>query len=98
MGKERLWRKIRVERLWVPEFSYPHTLDDGEDKLCSLAPCCLVGAAVGALGLVYRFRARADDGCGIVINCRVIGSDTCWFGRLGAIARFVSCHCPNEKN
>ena len=78
VGEERLWHDVCVEHFWVPEFLYPRILDDGKDKLRSLAPRCLVGAAVGALGLVRRFRARADDDCGIVINCRVVGSDACW--------------------
>ena len=77
MGEERLWRDVCVERLYFPEFSHPRILDDGEDKLLSLAPRCLVGAAVGALGLVRRFRARTDKGRSIVIKCRVVGSDTC---------------------
>ena len=73
--EERLWRDVGVERLCVPEFLHPRILDDGEDELCSLALCCLIGAAVGALGLVRRFCSRADDRHGIFIDCRVIGSD-----------------------
>ena len=57
-----------------------------------------MGAAFGAFGLVYRFCARADDGRSIVIDCRLVGSDACWFRELRAIAHFVSCHWPNEAD
>ena len=96
--EERLWRDVYVERFWVPEFLHPHIFDDGKDKLCSLAPRRLVGAAVGVLGLVCRFRARADDSRVIVINLRVVGSDACWFGELRTISRCVICHRPNEDD
>ena len=98
VGEERHWRDVGVECLCIPDFLHPHILDDGKDKMCSLAPRRLEGAAVGALGLVRRFRTRADDGRGIVIDCCVVGSDACWLGKLRAIARYVSCHRPNEAN
>ena len=75
VGEKRLLCDIGVERLWVPEFLHPRILDDGKDKLHSLTPRRLVGATVGALGIVRRF--RADDGRGIVIYCRIVGSDAC---------------------
>ena len=96
VGEERLWCEVCVERFWVPKFLHPRILDDGEDKLRSLATRRLVGAAVGALGLVRPFRARAYDGCGIVIDGRVVGSDAFCFGKIRAIARCVGCHRPNE--
>ena len=68
VGKERLWRNIGVERLWVPEFFQPRILDGSKDKLCSLAPLRIVDASFGVFVLVRRFRARADDGRGIVLN------------------------------
>ena len=97
-GKKRLRRDVGVERLRVLEFSHPHILDDGEDELRSLSPRRLLGAAFSAHGFVCRFRARVDDGCGIVIDRRVVGSNTCWFGELCAIARCVRRHRPNEAN
>ena len=97
-GKERLWHDVCVECFWVPELSYPSILDDVEDKLRSLVAHRLVGAVVVALGLVRRFRARADEGNGIVINRRAVGSNTCWFGKLRSIAHCVSCHRLNEAD
>ena len=94
--EERLWRDVCVKRFWVSEFLHPRILVDGKNKLCSLAPRHLVGAAVGTLVRVHCFRARADNGRGIVINCPVVGSDACWFGKICAIARCVSYHWPNE--
>ena len=93
VGKERLLRDIGVERLWVPDFLHTHIFDGGKDKLRILTPRRLLGATVGALGLVRRFRARADD-----IDCCVVGSNACWFGELRVIAHFVSFHQPNEAN
>ena len=98
VGEECLWRDVCVGLSWVPEFLQPRSLDYGKDKLCGFAPRRLVGAAVGALGLVRRFCARADDGGSIVINCRVVGSNACWFVKLCAIACCVSCHTPNEAD
>ena len=98
VGKERLWSYIGVERLWVPEFLHPCILDDNEDKLRSLAPHRLVGAAVGALGLVSRFRQCTDNGHGIFIYSRVIVSDMFWFGKLRAIAHCLRYHRPNEAD
>ena len=92
VGEERLWRDVYVESLWVPEFWNPRILNDGENKLRSIAPRRIVGAAVNALGLMRHFRSRADDGRRIVINPRFIGSNTSWFGEIRAIARCVSCH------
>ena len=57
VAEERLWCDICVERFLVPEFSHPRILDYGKDKLHSIAPRCLVGAAVGTLGLVCRLCA-----------------------------------------
>ena len=76
----------------------PHILNDGEDKLRIIALRRLVGAAVGALDLVLRFRVRADNGRGIVINRCVVGFDACWFGELRAISRCVSCHRTNQSD
>ena len=95
---ERLWHDVCLERFWVPEFLHPHILNDGEDTLLILAPRRLVGAAVGTLGLVRRFRVCADNGRGIVIDSRVAGSGACLFSELHAIARCVSCHRPNEAD
>ena len=96
--EERLWRDVCVECFWVPEFLHPRILDDDEDKMRSLAPHRLVGAAVGALGLVRRFRAHSDDGRGIVINHLIVGSYAFWFGELCAIACCVSCHRKNDAD
>ena len=96
MGEESLWRDVSVKRLWVPELSHPRILDDGKNKLHSLAPRRLVCDVVGGLGLVRRFCACADDSRSIFINCCVIGSDACWFGELCAIERCVSYCWPNE--
>ena len=98
VDEERLWRDVGVERLSVSDFPHPHIINDGEDELHSLLPLRIIGAALGALGLVHRFRARADDGCGIVINCHVVGSNSCWFGEIHAIANCVICHRLNEAN
>ena len=57
-----------------------------------------VGAAVGALDLVRHLRACMDDGHDIVIYCRVVGSDACWFGKLCALERCVICHRPNKAD
>ena len=73
--KESLWRNVCVEGFWDPEFSHLRILDDGEDKLISLAPRCFVGATVGALGLVRHSHARAYNGRGIFIDHFVVGSD-----------------------
>ena len=56
----------------------------------------LVGSAVDALGFVRPFRARADDGRGVVIDRRVVGAHSCGFGEICAIARCVRYHRPNE--
>ena len=98
VGKKRLWRDVSVKRLHVLEFQHPHILDDGEDELHSLLPCRLVCAAVGVPDFVCRFRARADYGRGIVIDCRVLGANLCGFGKLRTIARCVRCHWPNKAN
>ena len=58
----------------------------------------LVGAMVGALGLVRRFCARAEDGHDITIDRRVVGSNVCWFGKLCDIARCVGFHQRNEAD
>ena len=52
VGKKRLWRDVGVKHLSVSEFPHPRILNDGEDELRSLSTCCLVGVAVGALGIV----------------------------------------------
>ena len=90
VGEERLWRTVYVECFWVPEFSHPCIIHNGEDKLRSLAPRRLVGAGIVALGPVHRFCARADNNRGIVIDRHVVGSDAFWFGKLHAIAHCVS--------
>ena len=74
VGKKPLWRDVGVKCLCVSEFPHPRILDDGKDELCSILPRCLVGASVGALGLVRRFRSRADDGCGIVTDRHILGA------------------------
>ena len=98
MGEERLWRSIDEKYLHVLEFPQPHILDDGKDELRSLLQRRLVCAVVGALGFLRRFRVCVEDGCGIVIDRHIIGSNSCGFGKLGAIARCVRCHCPNEAD
>ena len=98
VGEEGLWSNVGVERLRVPEFVHPHIIDDGKDKLRSLAPRLFVGAAVGALGLVCRFWAHAANGRCIVIDCHAVVSDPCWFSELCAIARCVRCHRTNEAD
>ena len=98
VDEKRLWCNIGVKRLRVSEFPHPHILDDGKDELCSLLPCHLVGAAVGALGFVRHFRARADDSLGIVIDCCIVGDNLCGFGELRSIARCVLCHRRNEAD
>ena len=80
------------------EFSYPRIIDDGEDELRYLALHRLVCAAAGAIGLARCFRVHTDNGRGIVINRRVVGSNVCWFGKLRAIAHCVRCHQPNEAD
>ena len=98
VGEKLLWSDVGVERLCVSKFLHPRILSNGEDELLSLWPRRLVGAAVDALGLVRRFCARADNGCGIVIDCRVVVSNACGFGKLRAIVRCLHCHRPNESN
>ena len=73
VNEECLWRDVCLECFWVREFLHPCILDDGEDKLRNLVQRCLIGTVVRTLGLVRRFFARADDGCGIVIDRRVAG-------------------------
>ena len=94
--KKCICRDVGVKSLCVSEFPLPRIFDGGEDEMHSLLPHRLVGAAVGALGFVRRFSARADDSRGIVIDCRVVGVNSCGFGKLRAIARCVRCQCPNE--
>ena len=98
VGKKHLWCDVGVKRLSASDFLHPRILDSVEDKLCRISPNRLVSDAVGVLGLVRRFCARADDGRGIIINCRIVGANTCGFGELCTIARCVRCHLPDEAN
>ena len=87
---------VGVERLRVSEFLHPCILNNGEDELRSLLPLRLIGVAVGALGLVRHFRARVDDGSGIVIDLHIVGSNACWFRKLRVILHCIHCHQTNE--
>ena len=98
VAEERLWHGVGVERPWFPDLSHSLILNDGEDKLLSLVLRRLIGAAVGALGLVRRFRACADDSRDIIIDYCVVGYNACCFGKLCSIARCVSFHRPNEAD
>ena len=93
-----LWFNVGIKSLCDLELPHPRTLDDGEDELRSLLPRRLVGAAVGSIGFVRRFRAHADDGRGIVINRCVVGANSCWFNEFRSIACCVRCHRPHEAN
>ena len=77
VGKKRLWRDVSVKILRVLEFPHPRVFYNGGDELRSLSPLRLVGSAVGSLGFVHCFRARTDDGRGIVIDCRVVSANSC---------------------
>ena len=98
VGEKRLWGDVGLKRLSVLEFLHPHIIDDKEDELRSLSPRRLLGAAVGALGLVHCFRSQAYNSNVISINRRVVGANAYGFGKHCAIARCVSCHRPNEAN
>ena len=98
VGKKCLWRDVGVKSLRVSEFPHPHILDDGEYELCSLLLRRLVGAAVGLLGFVRRFRACTNDGRGIVIDHSVVGANSCGFDEFRAISCCIRCHHPNEAD
>ena len=98
VGKKRLWRGVGMKRLRVSEFPHPRIFDNGKDELLRLSPRRLVGAAAGALGFVRRFRAHAEDGHIIVIDCRIVGANSFGFWEFRTIVRCVRCHRPNEAN
>ena len=101
VGNKCIWCDVSVKRLHVLDLPHPHIFDSGEDELRSLSSRRLVGAAVvvvGAVGFVRHFSARADDSRGIVINSRVVGANSCGFGKIRAIARCVRCHRSNEAD
>ena len=96
--KKRLRRDVGVKLLRISKFLHPCILNDGEYRLRSLLLHHLVGAAVGALGFVRRFRARVENRRGIIVNCRVVGANLCGFDEFLTIARCVHCHKLNEAN
>ena len=98
VGEKRLWRDVSVKHLRVSEFLHPCILNDCEDEMRNLSPHRLLGATVGVLGFLRRFRARTDDIRGIFIYCRVVGANSCGFGKLRTIARRVRCNQPNEAD
>ena len=98
VGNQRLWSNVSVKSIRVSEFPHPSVFNNGKDKLCSLSPRRLVGAAVGSLGFVRCFRARTDNGRGIVINLRILSANSCGFDEFRAVVRSVRCHLPNEAN
>ena len=98
VGEKRLWCGVGLKRISVSDFLHPRILDNGKDELQCLLPRRLVGAAVGAICLVHRFRARAEDRRDIVIDRHVVGANACGFRELRAIARCVRCHRPNEAD
>ena len=92
VGEQRLWRNVSIESLRVLEFPHSCVFDDREDELCSILPRRLVGTALGPLGSVRGFRARTDDGHGIVDNRRVVSSRSCGFNKFRSVACCVRCH------
>ena len=98
VGEKRLWSDVSVKSLCVSELTHPRVFDNGEDERRSISPRHLVGAAVASLGFVRCFRARTDDGRGIVVDCRVISANYCGFDKFRSVARCVRCHRPNESD
>ena len=70
--------------------------DTNNDELCCLSMRRIVGAAVGSLGFVRRFRACTYNSGGIVVNYYVVGDNSCGFNKFCALACCVRFHWPNE--
>ena len=96
--KQHIFSDVSIESLRVSEFLHPRFFDEGEDELHSLSPRRLVGTAFGALGFVRGFRARTDDGRGIIVDCCIVSVHSCGFDEFRFVAHCVRCHRPNEAD
>ena len=93
-----LWLDVSVEVLCLLEFPHPSVFNDGEDKLRCILPRRLVGSAVCTIFSVRSFRARMDNGRGIVVDCCIIFPHPCGFEECRAVERGVCRLRPNEAD
>ena len=98
MSKQRIWLDVGVEVLCVADFPLPSVFNDDEDKLRCLLSRRLVGSAVCALCFVRSFRARMDDGRGIVVDFCIVCPHPRRFEEFRAVARGVCYLRPNEAD
>ena len=96
--KYRLRRDVGIQGLGVPDLPDPCVVDNDEYELCRLPPCCLVSRMVGALLFMCSFCARAYDGCSVVVNGGILGSDPRGFGECRVVARDICSLHPKEAD